>query len=85
MIVMVATSSIILLSDALVLGKIKKLRIEANPKRTKFGCTIDYSPTQYASTIEQACSKALAAFQKKSDSYGEKLIKETGTESLFGG
>lgn len=80
---MVAPSSVLLLSEWLVIGKIVKLRLESNPSRKKFGCTIDYNQTYYGSTIEQACSKALAALQKKSDTYGEKLLKESGTEQLF--
>lgn len=84
MILMVtAASSVLILSEWLVIGEIKKLRIESNPNRKKFGCTIDYNQTYYGSSIEQACSKAIAAFQKKTELYGEKLLKETGTEQLF--
>lgn len=72
--------SIVKLSEMIVEKKIGKFRIETNPYRTKFGCTVDYNPTYYGSTIEQACSKAVAAVQKKEH---EKLLKETGTENLF--
>lgn len=80
---MAGLSSVLILSEWLVIGKIVKLRIEAKPSRKKFGCTIDYNQTYFGSTIEQACSKALAALEKKSEAYGEKLLKETGTDQLF--
>lgn len=81
--------SIVRLADLMIEKKIGKFRIDSNPQKTKFGCTVDYNPTYYGSTIEQACSKAIAALEKKwamksaISSYGEKLIKETGTEGLF--
>lgn len=76
-------NSVLHLSDCLKMGKIKKLRMEANAKGTKFGCTVDYNATYYGATLEQACSKAASAMQKKSQSIGEKLLHQTAAQDLI--
>lgn len=69
------TYSIVKLADLMLDKRIVKFRIDSNRQKTKFGCTVDYCATYYGSTIEQACSKAIAALEKtwgaKAEVYGE--------------
>lgn len=85
------TGGILLVTNLMVLGKVKKLRIETNRATTRFSCTIDYHRTYHGNTIDQACKRAYEAWEnlkqkeeeKKAASYGEAIIKEAEAEYLF--
>jgi len=49
------------LMEAMVLGEIRRLRIESNEIQTKYKVVVDYNQTYTGSSIRQACDNAWSA------------------------
>lgn len=59
------SQSLLKLTDAMIVGDIKRLRIEANEPRTRFTAIVDFGQGFSGSTVNHACDRAWDFVSKK--------------------